>query len=110
MSAPCRLSGQIGLDFLARFVLLPVTQHRSVRTIKPPREAYEAWGERESADRWSGLNPSYSSILIEQSQPFIVNELVKAVELRSQAITDKSKVGQVKQRICKLWAGPREAG
>jgi len=55
----------------------------------------------------------YSSILIEQSQPFIVDELVKAAQLRSQAITDKSKAhwtGEAGHLPVTLWPGPREAG
>jgi hypothetical protein len=55
----------------------------------------------------------YSSILIEQSQPFIVDELVKAAQLRSQAITDKSKAhwtGEAGHLPVTLWPGPRDAG
>ena len=51
----------------------------------------------------------YSSILIEQSQPFIVDELVKAAQLRSQAITDKSKAhwtGEAGHLPVTLWPGP----
>ena len=49
----------------------------------------QAIGER--TDTWSGLNSSYSSILIEQPQLCTVEQCVKAAQLHNQAIADKSQ-------------------
>ena len=44
-------------------------------------------------------------ILIEQQQPFTVDELVKAAQLHSQARTRRRRSGRVKQDTCRLRCG-----
>jgi hypothetical protein len=58
-----------------------------------------------------GVSFRGAPIVMEQSQPFSVDELVKAAQVHSQAIADKSKAqwtGEAGHLPVTVWPGPRD--